>query len=339
MNAATYVRDISSLSMADAEEAGLKGANLGELISAGIPVPPAFVLTRASYLESMRAGGIDAELRAFHHDALIHVGSTARLAELCRRMQNLVHEAGIDGAVRRQALAAYHDLGANAVVAVRSSATGDVSSTGGLKHAITDVRGDDDLLDAISSCWASLFGPREIAYRSGRGFTGVPTMAVVVQRMIVAEKVGVAVTNDPLTGNADHVVVNAVFGKRRIVGCEVHPDTYVVDKKTRDVLNVRLGDKAEQIVSGPNGYDMIVKLIQSEAESRVLDDNSLRHIVDLAVVTEQHSRCPQHVEWAIASGRTWILRAQPIATEGKRPAAVASAAADSARQSCWMPPG
>lgn len=99
-----YVRDIASLRISDADDAGGKGANLGELVAAELPVPPGFVLMRAGYLDSMHAGGVDAELSALHHEALVHVTDTARLSELCRRMQHLVAKAGVGQGVREQVL-------------------------------------------------------------------------------------------------------------------------------------------------------------------------------------------------------------------------------------------
>ena len=100
MLADTYVRDISTLRISDAEEAGGKGANMGELVAAKLPVPPGFVLLRDCYRDSMRAGGVDAELSAFHRKALTNVADTTHLPERCERLQGLVHKAGVADAVR-----------------------------------------------------------------------------------------------------------------------------------------------------------------------------------------------------------------------------------------------
>src|SRR5262245_29649669 len=120
MQSDTYVRNISTLRITDAEEAGGNGANMGELVAAGLPVPPGFVLLRDCYRHSMRAGGVGTELSALHREALDNVADTARLAELCERMHRLVHKAGVADAVRELILAAYHAIGPEAVVAVRS---------------------------------------------------------------------------------------------------------------------------------------------------------------------------------------------------------------------------
>ncbi|MDH6194001.1 pyruvate,water dikinase [Mycobacterium frederiksbergense] len=315
---ASYVRDINELRISEADDAGGKGANLGELVAAGLPVPPGFVLMRSAYLDSIRIGGVEAELAALHSEALAHVADTARLSELCRRMQSLVTKAGVCPAAREEAMTAYRLLGADRVVAVRSSATGEDgkdASFAGMNRTITNVAGEGALLQGVTKCWMSLFTPRVISYRASRGFAATPAMAVVVQQMVSADKAGVAFTTDPSTGASDRVVVEAAFGQGEVVvSGTVQPDTYVVDKKTLAVREARIGFKAIKVVRGPDGNDATVELDRPEAEARVLDDDALRQIVKLAIASERHSGCPQDVEWAIASGTVWLVQARPITT-------------------------
>jgi pyruvate,water dikinase len=320
MQKVDYVRDISALGIENAKEAGGKGANLGELVTAELPVPPGFVLLRASYQDSMRAGGVSEELAAAHREALTKVGDSSHLGELCERMQSLVLKAGITDDVRDLMLSAYRRLGPEAVVAVRSSATGEDgrdASFAGMNATFTNVTGDDGLVDAVQRCWASLFSPRVITYRASRGFAADPAMAVVVQLMIPAEQAGVAFTADPSTGAADRVVIEAAFGQGEVVvSGRVEPDTYVVAKDNLRVLDVRIGRKTFKIVRGPDGRDRTVQLDQEAAESRVLDDSALKRIASLAVAAERHNGGPQDVEWAISAGKTWLVQARPITTHG-----------------------
>ncbi|HTZ15823.1 MAG TPA: phosphoenolpyruvate synthase [Mycobacterium sp.] len=319
METQTYVRDIASLRITDAEDAGGKGANLGELVAAGLPVPGGFVLMRASYFDSMQAGGVASELTALHREGLTCVNNGERLNELCHRMRGLVAKAGVEDSVRDQVLAAYRRLGANVVVAVRSSATGEDgrdASFAGMNETVTNVTGEDALIDAIQRCWASLFTPRVLTYRSSRGFRADPAMAVVVQQMIAPEQAGVAFTKDPSTGE-DHIVIEAAFGQGEVVvSGKVQPDTYVVDKQTLQVVDSQVGYQTFKIISGPDGSDTTVTLEPAKANSRVLDDNSLRTIAELAIAVERHHGCPQDVEWAISSGTTWLVQARPITTLG-----------------------
>jgi pyruvate, water dikinase len=316
----TFVRDIGSLRLSDAEEAGGKGANLGELVAAKLPVPGGFVLMRAAYLDSMQAGGVATELAALHREGLTCVDDSARLDELCHRMRGLVAKAAVEDRVRDQVLAAYRRLGNDVVVAVRSSATGEDgrdASFAGMNKSITNVAGEDALIDAVKSCWASLFTPRVLTYRSTRGFSADPAMAVVVQQMISPEQSGVAFTKDPSNGE-DHIVIEAALGQGEVVvSGKVQPDTYVVDKQTLQVIDSQVGYQAFKIVAGADGADATVTLDPAQANSRVLDDEALRSIAELAIAVERHHGCPQDVEWAIASGTTWLVQARPITTLGR----------------------
>ncbi|SRX94147.1 phosphoenolpyruvate synthase [Amycolicicoccus subflavus DQS3-9A1] [Mycobacterium shimoidei] len=322
MGSHTYVRDIASLRIGDADDAGGKGANLGELIAAGLPVPGGFVLMRAAYLDSMVAGGVDADLASLHREALTQVGDAARLDELCQRMRALVAKAGLDEVVREQTVDAYRRLGTDMVVAVRSSATGEDgrdASFAGMNKTITNVAGADALIDAVQRCWASLFTPRVVTYRASRGFTADPAMAVVVQQMIAPEQAGVAFTKDPSTGE-DHVVIEAAFGQGEVVvSGKVQPDTYVVDKQTLEVIDSRVGCQTFKIVADAQGADTVVDLDPAQANSRVLDDKSLRTITELAIAAERHNGCPQDVEWAISQGTVWLVQARPITVLGGAP--------------------
>ncbi|MBI5340993.1 MAG: phosphoenolpyruvate synthase [Mycolicibacterium rufum] len=316
----TYVRDISTLTIADAEEAGGKGANMGEMVAAELPVPPGFVLLRDCYRESMRSGGVDAELNALHREALQAASDTVALTERCERMQGLVHKAGVSDSVRRRILDAYNALGPTSVVAVRSSATGEDgadASFAGMNATLTNITGEDGLIDAVVRCWMSLFSPRVITYRASRGFTADPAMAVVVQLMVDSEKAGVAFTADPSNGAQDRVVIEGAFGLGEVVvSGEVEPDTYLVAKDTLAPLDVRLGHKAFKIIRGADGHDTTVDLSDAEADSRVLSDDELRTIAELAIATERHNGCPQDTEWAIAGGKTYLVQARPITTLG-----------------------
>lgn len=316
MRSNTYIRDISTLRITDAEEAGGKGANMGEMVAANLPVPPGFVLLRDCYRNSMREGGVDGDLSRLHRQAL--ATDPTQLPELCERLQGLVHKAGVADPVRDSILTAYRELGSDTLVAVRSSATGEDgrdASFAGMNATITNVCGEDGLIDAVLRCWMSLFSPRVITYRASRDFTADPAMAVVIQQMVNSEKAGVAFTADPSNGAVDRVVIEGAFGLGEVVvSGEVEPDTYIISKETLDVLDVRLGHKAFKIIRGADGNDQPVDLDDAQADARVLNDDELRRIAQLAIATEQHNGCPQDTEWAISEGNTYLVQARPITT-------------------------
>ena len=184
-----------------------------------------------------------------------------------------------------------------------------------MNATITNVSGEESLIDAVLRCWMSLFSPRVITYRASRDFTGEPAMAVVIQQMVNSEKAGVAFTADPSNGAEDRVVIEGAFGLGEVVvSGEVEPDTYIVSKETLEVLDVRLGHKPFKIVRGPDGHDKVVDLDDQQADARVLDDTELKRIAELAISTERHNGCPQDTEWAISNGATYLVQARPITT-------------------------
>jgi pyruvate,water dikinase len=313
-----YVEDIANLGMADAEEAGGKGANMGEMVKAQLPVPPGFVVLRDSYLASIRAAGVADELNEAHREAMLHALDTDRFDQMCATMKALVLKAGMAPEVQERILESYRAMGTDCFVAVRSSATGEDgadASFAGMNETYTNVRGEQDLIDAVQNCWASLFGPRVVSYRASRGFTADPAMAVVVQLMIASERSGVAFTADPTTDATDRVVVEGAFGQGEVVvSGSVEPDNYVVDKKTGEILSRHTGYKSFEIIRGSDGKDQRVELDEAQAGAQVLTDDEVREIARIAVRSEQHAGCPQDTEWAIADGKTYIVQTRPITT-------------------------
>ena len=313
-----YVEDIAGLGMVDAEEAGGKGANMGEMVAAGLPVPPGFVVLRDSYMESMATAGVADELNTAHHEAMLHAREPGRFDEMCDKMQALVLKAGMPEDVRERIVVGYRAMGPNVNVAVRSSATGEDgadASFAGMNATFTNISGEPELIDAVQRCWASLFAPRVVAYRASRGFSADPAMAVVVQQMIASERSGVAFTADPTTDETDRVVVEGAFGQGEVVvSGSVEPDTYVVSKETGEIISRRIGYKSFKIVRGADGTDQTVQLSEAEADSQVLNDDEVRTIADIAVRSERHAGSPQDTEWAIAGGKTWIVQTRPITT-------------------------
>ncbi|PPK67252.1 phosphoenolpyruvate synthase [Actinokineospora auranticolor] len=302
------VVDLASVRATDVETAGGKGANLGELISAGFSVPGGFVVTAAAYLRSMDAAGVRDDLRA---------GCAGDDAE---RLRELVRKAGITPEVATEVTAAYRALGPGTAVAVRSSATSEDTagaSFAGMNETYTDVEGEQGLLDAVTSCWASLFGARSLAYRAERGVPGEPAIAVVVQRMVPSERSGVMFTADPVTGATDKVVIEAALGLGEVVvGGTVEPDTYVLAKDGPRLLSTRVGHQREKVERGAAGGDTHVPLTPAQGDRQVLTAGEAVELARLGCRVREHYGTEQDIEWAIANGRTWLVQARPITTLG-----------------------
>ncbi|MEV0067935.1 MULTISPECIES: phosphoenolpyruvate synthase [unclassified Amycolatopsis] len=312
----THVRNLADLRLTDAEVAGGKGANLGELIAAGFPVPPGFVITRDGYRAALETAGVRAEIADVHAKALTNVDDAAALAETCERLRVLVRSAGLTTELAEAVSTAYRELGDSVTVAVRSSATGEdgaEASFAGMNASFTNVVDESTLAQRVVDCWASLFSPRVVSYRASRGYAAEPAIAVVVQQMIPADRAGVIFTADPRTAERDQVVIEAVFGQgEAIVSGAVEPDTYVVAKQDLRVLSARIGTQSLKIIPEVGGGDVTIPLSAQAGGRRVLDDATVLELARLASRVEDHYGVPQDVEFAIEDHRTWLVQSRPI---------------------------
>jgi pyruvate,water dikinase len=322
----TWVAWFGDIGHGDVAAVGGKGANLGELTGAGFAVPPGFVVTASAYLDALDRAGIRAGLRRRVAEA--DVDDPAALGDVAAACQDDVRAAGMPDEVRRAVVEGYHRLADGSAVAVRSSATAeDTASTSfaGMNETFTNVSGDDELVDRIVDCWASLWSPRVVAYRATQGLEDEPAIAVVVQQMVDAHRSGVMFTADPATGDRDRVVIEAAYGLGEVVvGGQVEPDTYVVAKDGPRVLHQHLGIKADKIVRGPDGHDQRIAVPEDERARRVLDEDVLLELARTGMEIERHYDRPQDVEFALGDGDVWIVQSRPITTLAESAAPAAS---------------
>jgi pyruvate,water dikinase len=309
------IKWFSELGVKDAAVAGGKGANLGELTAAGLPVPPGFVITSAAYLAAMDASGAREKLTEIRAET--HSDDDEQLQRASELARTLIRATPVPTDVADAVRAAYRRLGESRV-AVRSSGTTEDSgaaSFAGMNSTFTNVAGEDDLIARVVDCWASLYGARSMAYRVLSGALEEPTIAVIVQQMIPSERSGIMFTADPATGDTGQLVIEAIFGQgEAIVSGMVEPDTYTVRKSPLAVTGVRVGHQDRQIVRGPDGADLETSLSADEGSRRVLEDEQLLAIARLGSAVEAHYGTPQDTEWAMADGRTWLVQSRPITT-------------------------
>jgi pyruvate, water dikinase len=315
------VRSLDDVGLDDEATLGGKAANLGELLRADMPVPPGFVVTSAAFLGAMDAAGVRDQLRERTND--LDADDAAALREISSELQSLVRSAGVTDAIRDEMAAAYRALGDEAVVAVRSSATGEDSadaSFAGMNETFTNVSGFDELVDRVVACWASAYGERVLSYRQRRGIVGEPAIAVVVQRMVDSDRSGVMFSVDPSSGDPTHLVIEGAFGLGEVVvGGQVECDTYVVERDDLGRFEVRIGRQAYKIVRGPDGHDARVDLDVREGEQRVLTPDEVQALGRLALEVEEHYGFPQDIEWALdGDGKIWLVQSRPITTLGTK---------------------
>jgi pyruvate,water dikinase len=311
----------------DARTVGGKGANLGELRRAGLPVPAGFVITAAAYLDAMERAGVRQELRAKLEQ--VDADDAGKLSAVGAEARSLIREADVPEGLQAEVADSYAQLGDAAVVAVRSSATSEDTagtSFAGMHETFTNVRGADELLERVVDCWTSVFGDRVLAYRVSQHMTEEPAIAVVVQEMVASERSGVLFTADPSTGDTAKIVIEAAFGLGEVVvSGAVEPDTYVVAKDGPALLSAHVGNKTHKIVRGADGHDETVPLPPAEAARRVLEEAEVLELARLGLAAEAHYGVPQDMEWAIAAGITFLVQSRPITTLAAATTGAASA--------------
>ncbi|MDI1449028.1 phosphoenolpyruvate synthase [Polyangium sp. 6x1] len=309
------------LSRGDIASAGGKGANLGELTRAGLPVPPGFVITADAFLSSMEAAGVRQLLA--EHLAGLDPDDAADLRAKSAEMRRLVRASAIPAGIEAEIDDAYQKLGPSSAVAVRSSATAEDTATtsfAGMHETYTHVVGQQALLERVRDCWASAYGERVVAYRKTEQLRDEPALAVVVQRMVSSDRSGVIFTADPATADTSRIVIEAAFGLGEVVvGGQVEPDTYTVSKRGPRLLEARVGHKAFKVIRGPDGAERRVELTEEEGGRRVLRDDEILALVRLAIQVEEHYGAPQDIEWAEEGGAFYLVQSRPITTLGAPP--------------------
>ena len=299
----------------DVPLAGGKGANLGDMTQAGLPVPPGFVICAPAYREVVESCGLDIRINELLAD--LDYNSANQLQEVERRVHRLFEGVLIADELRHPILERYRALGTDARVAVRSSATAEDlagASFAGQQETILNVVGAEDLLNAIRRCWSSLYTSQAIFYRHRKGFSGSQvSMAVVVQQMVDSEKSGVIFTVDPVLHNRFNMIIEAVWGLGEgIVSGAVTPDHYKVDRETYEIICEFVPEKPLMFCQSDDHGVVRVDVPPDKASARVLTDDELRELVDLGNKVEEHFGCPQDVEWGIEDGQIYLLQSRPI---------------------------
>jgi pyruvate,water dikinase len=324
---AALIRPISELGREDVGEVGGKGANLGEMTQAGLPVPAGFVVMVDAYRRFLADSGLGDHIAAALSE--LDVDDVSALQRAAQGIRDDIQRAEVPADVRDAIVAAYHTLAESdepeSFVAVRSSATGEDAegySFAGMFESFLNVRGEQSLLDHVRSCWASTFGARVLFYRVKRGLPVEMPVAVVVQRMVNATKSGVIFTADPAKHDRSRIVIEAAWGLGEVVvGGQVVPDRYVLDKESLRTLEVRVAEKTMLLErDARTGRTISVQLAgDPRASARVMDDSELRALGELARKSEEHYGVPQDLEFAIEGTSMFLTQTRPITTLRQAP--------------------
>jgi len=315
------IADVNELSVNDIPYVGGKGANLGELTSAGFPVPEAFVLTTVAYDYFLEKSKILEKVAS--ELGSIDKGSDQSLTDASVRIRALFDKHEIPSDLKKEIVSSYKDLfprGKTGFVAVRSSATAEDlpdASFAGQQETFLNVTGEADLLDKVRRCWSSLFTARAISYREKQGFAHEDVkLAVVVQKMVNSEVSGIMFTVDPNTG-AKNIIVEAGYGLgEAIVGGEVTPDTYTVNKGRMEIIHKRISTQKWKYIKDPKGKTAKVDIPADDMKSQKLSDEMIIEVAEIGHQVEIHYERPMDMEWCLEDGKIYMVQARPITAVG-----------------------
>ena len=318
-----YVKKFEELDKNDIGIAGGKGANLGELTQAGIPVPPGFVVTAQAYEYFMEEAGINDKVMEILEQ--IDVNDTKQLQEAAEEIKKIIIDSPIPDDLVLYIREYYNELCQrvdedDTDVAIRSSATAEdlpEASFAGQQDTFLHVSGDDEVIEYIRKCWASLFEARAIFYREENNFEHSKVyIAVVVQKMAIADKAGVMFTVNPSTGEEIALIEGSWGLGESVVSGDVTPDNYQVDKKNNEIINVTISDKKVMYTNDEDGTSVKVEVPEDKRKERVLSDEELIELTEMGKRVQAHYGEPMDTEWAFEKDMLFLLQARPITTLG-----------------------
>ncbi len=303
-----YVLDFRQVDKGFLSSVGGKNASLGEMIKAGIRVPPGFAVTTQSYLDFITLSGIKDKIFAILSE--MDPEEVAAVNEASEKIQGLIKGAEINEEIRQAIEDAYeslcHDCGLEAApVAVRSSATAEdlpTASFAGQQDTYLWIEGKTNVLEKVRDCWASLFTPRAISYRVKNNFPHDKVLiSVGVQRMVNSKTAGVMFTLNPTDGDRSKVVIEGSWGLgETVVSGSVNPDKFVVDKVIMEVSERTVSKKHIQCVYNPEaGGTMDTEVNEDMQDKCCLEDREIKELVQMAKRIEAHYGRPMDIEWAI----------------------------------------
>ena len=331
-----FIRWFSGIHKEDVPVVGGKGANLGEMYNIKIPVPPGFVITTNAYEYLLEKSGLNEEIKKILSG--LDYENTRELEERTKKIRGLIENAKIPNDLREEIIESYENLnvsekdlekGALKVleksepiyVAVRSSATAEDladASFAGQQDSFVNVRGNEELLENVKKCFASLYTARATYYRNKKKFTKEARLAAVVQRMVNSDKSGVIFSQNPQFKD-DNLIIEAVWGLGEgIVSGKITPDRYTLSRKDFKIVDEFIPEKKIAIVRGKEKREETIRIPESKSKSKVLNNSEILRLAELAMRLEKHYKHPQDIEFAIEKEGIYIVQTRAVTTIGLR---------------------
>ncbi len=311
----------NQVTMDNVAQVGGKGASLGEMVQNNFPVPNGFVVTSEAYFNFVKSTGIQQQI--IQKIDAINVESTAVLENVAKEVRLLIRKTPMPYEVKLEIITNYQKLnqkendGAATLVAVRSSATAEDlpdASFAGQQETYLNIMGNEELLQAVQKCWASLFTARAVYYRKKQGFnTEGVGLCAVIQKMVQSDVSGVMFTADP-NGDESKIIIEAGFGLgETVVSGSITPDNYVVNKETLALEAKKVNHQTFMLVRD-SGKNTEINLGESKATMQKLEDDKIIALAEIGKRIEDHYAKPMDVEWAMEKNELYIVQARPITT-------------------------
>ncbi|SDC44200.1 pyruvate, water dikinase [Paenibacillus sp. UNCCL117] len=308
-----YVLNFNEIDRSDLPRVGGKGANLGEMTKAGLPVPPGFCVTTGAYRSFIQTSWQLDEL--FERLEQVRYDDLEQIRLLGQQIRAHLARVAMPSAVQSAIEQAWERAGKDRAYAVRSSATAEdlpSASFAGQQDTYLNVRGLQPLLHAVQQCWASLFTDRAISYRARNGFDHRSVwLSVVVQQMVFPQVAGILFTADPITGHRATVSIDASFGLgEALVSGIVTADLYQV--QAGRIVKKQIAKKELAVYSAPEGGTITLPIPPDRQHAQALTDEQILLLAGLGKQIEQHYGSEQDIEWGYADGTFYVLQSRPI---------------------------
>jgi len=289
---------------------GGKNASLGEMIHAGLPVPPGFAVTAYAYEVFLKQTRIAEMIYKIIKETVTDPNDPQQYSVASEKIRALIETSQMPKEIENAIKSAYKELNNrlklhDVFVAVRSSATAEDlpdASFAGQQETYLNVRGVDELVEKIVKCWSSLFTPRAIFYRNEKGFAHEKVLiSVGVQKMVNSRAAGVMFTINPVTGNRDEIVIEGNYGLgETVVSGAVNPDEFVVDKNILKIKERRIARKTVQYIRDPDtGKTVHLDVPEKMQKAPCISDEEVIRLAEIAKQIEKHYGKPMDIEWAI----------------------------------------
>ncbi|HUT22653.1 MAG TPA: PEP/pyruvate-binding domain-containing protein [Candidatus Bipolaricaulota bacterium] len=310
-----FTKTFKQISYKNVDIAGGKGASLGEMFQAGIPIPPGFVVLAPAFDKFLKETDLDVEVEKELDK--INFENVKSVDQASKVIRLLIDKARFPEDIAKEVQDQHKKLGAE-YVAVRSSATAEdssIASWAGELESYLNVK-EDNLLKSVKKCWSSLFTPRAIFYRFEKGLIkSKVSVAVVIQEMVNSEIAGITFTVHPVTKDPNQIIIEAGFGLgEAIVSGSITPDSYVIEKDTWNIIDINVAEQAKQLIRVPAGGNVWKDLPADKKEKQKLTGEQIIELAKLCFDIEKHYKFPCDIEWAFEGGKFYITQSRPITT-------------------------